>query len=57
MLGVIGALPNFSQALQFYKLVIIMIIDKWNKMVNVYGERQSSLIQWEEFLSNSPCKV
>ena len=52
MFGVIGALPNFSQTLRFSDYYDI---DKWNKMVNVYGG--SSLVQWEEFLSNSPRKV
>jgi len=52
MFGLIGALPNYSHALRFSDYYDI---DKWNKMTNLYGG--SSLVQWEEFLSNAPRKV
>ena len=52
MFGVIGALPNYTQALRFSDYYDI---DKWNKGATFYGG--SSLLQWEEFLSNAPHKV
>jgi len=52
MFGVIGALPNYNQALRFSDY---HDIEKWNKMVIDYGG--SSLVQWENFLSGAPRKV
>jgi len=52
MFGVIGALPNFTQSLRFSDYYDT---DKWNKLVKVYGG--SSLVRWEDFLSNAPRKV
>jgi len=52
MFGMIGALPNYTQALRFSDYYDI---DKWNKVANFYGG--SSLVEWEEFLSNAPHKV
>ncbi|XP_065904232.1 uncharacterized protein [Dysidea avara] len=52
MFGVIGALPNYAQALRFSDYYDI---DKWNKMAHHHGG--SSLVQWEEFLSNCSRKV
>ena len=52
MFGVIGALPNYTQALRFSDYYDI---DKWNKMSHHHGG--SSLVQWEEFLSNCSRKV
>ena len=52
MFGVIGALPNYTQALRFSDYYDI---DKWNKKAHYHGG--SSLVQWEEFLSNGSRKV
>jgi len=52
MFGVIGALPNFTQALQFSDYYDT---DKWNKLVKDHGG--SSLVHWKDFLSNAPRKV
>ena len=52
MFGVIGALPNYTQALRFSDYYDI---DKWNKKAHHHGG--SSLVQWEEFLSNCSRKV
>jgi len=52
MFGVIGALPNYTQALRFSDYYDVC---KWNKLAHDPGG--SSLIQWEDFLSNAPGKV
>ena len=52
MFGVIGVLPNYTQALRF---IDYYDIDKWNKKAHYHGG--SSLVQWEEFLSNCSHKV
>jgi len=52
MFGVIGTLPNYTQTLRFSDYYDI---EKWNKLAHDHGG--SSLVQWEDFLSNAPRKV
>ena len=52
MFGMFGALPNFSQALRFSDY---FDIEKWNKLAHDHGG--GSLVQWEDFLSNTPRKA